>query len=119
MSKLKKMSQINFRISEDDKLVLQLLAQIRGLTVTELVKQNVFATISQDRIDLAFKLLKDGKIGRKRAWKITGLNGQEFLKEWTRRKAEEIIPDELAEKTLEIALNLNSADFLRNSDNQR
>ena len=110
------MGQINFRISEEDKSVLQLLAQIRGLTLTEFVRHNIFETISQERIGLAFQLLEDGRIGRKKAWKITGLNGQEFLKEWTRRNAEEKISDELAEQTLQIAESLNSAEFLRNSD---
>lgn len=111
------MGQINFRISDDEKMILKLIAQMRGLTMTELVKHNVFDTISQDRVDLAFKLLDEGKIGRKKAWKISGLNGQEFLKEWTRRDAEEKIPDELAEKTLNIALILNSKDFLKKSEN--
>jgi len=111
------MGQINFRISDDEKMILKLIAQMRGLTMTELVKHNVFDTISQDRVDLAFKLLEEGKIGRKKAWKISGLNGHEFLKEWTRRNAEEKISDELAEKTLNIALNLNSKDFLKKSNN--
>ncbi|MHA1584358.1 MAG: DUF6290 family protein [Promethearchaeota archaeon] len=109
------MGQINFRISEDEKAILQLYAQIKGLTVTELVKNHIFEMISQDRIDLAFKLLEEGKIGRKKTWKISGLNGQEFLKEWTRRNAEEKIPDELTEKTLKFALNLDSIDFLKNT----
>lgn len=33
------------------------------------------------RIELAFKLLRDGKIGRKKTWKISGLSATEFLKE--------------------------------------
>lgn len=111
------MGQLNFRISEDEKMVLQLLAQIRGVSVTEFVKQDVFTKIAEERIDLAFTLLKMGKIGRKKAWKITGLNGREFLKEWTRRGAEEKISDELAESTLKIALELNPKDFIRTQYN--
>jgi hypothetical protein len=116
-SGMKKMGQINFRISDDEKLILQFLAKNQGISVTEFVKHHIFNIISQDRIDLAFKLLKEGKVGRKMAWKITGLNGQEFLKEWTQRNAEEKIPDELAEKTLNIALNLDSTSLLKNSEN--
>ena len=107
------MGQLNFRISDDDKMVLELLAKIQGISVTEMVKSTVFTKISEERVDLAFRLLKLGKIGRKKAWKITGLNGREFLKEWTRRNAEEIISDELAESTLKIALDLDPTNFSR------
>jgi len=105
------MSQINFRISNDEKELLQLFASQKGVTITEFIKHNIFNFIAKDRVDLAFKLLQDGKIGRKKAWLISGLNGIEFLKEWTRRSAEEVISDELAEKTLENALSLDLDEF--------
>jgi len=107
------MSQINFRISDDEKEILQIFASQKGVTLTEYVKQNIFNTIAKDRIDLAFILLEQGKIGRKKAWFISGLNGIEFLKEWTRRNAEEVISDELAEKTLATALSLDLDLFKR------
>ncbi|MCF2140122.1 MAG: hypothetical protein K9W44_08720 [Candidatus Lokiarchaeota archaeon] len=113
------MGQINFRISEEEKHILQLLAHNRGLTITEFVKHNIFRIISHERVDLAFKLLQEGKINRKKAWKISGLNGSEFLKEWTRRGAEEKIPDELTEKSLEIAMSLKTTEFLKKSKSSK
>lgn len=102
------MSQINIRVTSDEKMVLSLLANVQGITITELVKSQVFLNFKQKRVDLAFKLLDEGKIGRTKAWKISGLTGHEFLREWTNRDAEEkLISDEIAETMLTTALSMN------------
>jgi len=100
------MSQINFRVTEEEKIVIQALADKKGISAAEFAKQIVMNQISLDRKEIAFDLLKSGNIGRKRAWKISGLNYYQFLTEWTKRGAEEMIPDEAEFKTLDKALNL-------------
>jgi len=101
------MSQINFRVTEEEKIVIQAMADKKGLSTAEFAKQIVLNQISLDRKEIAFDLLKAGEIGRKRAWKMSGLNYYQFLTEWTKRGAEELIPDEAEFKTLEKALNLD------------
>ena len=109
------MSQVNFRVNDDEKIVLHALAKQRGVSVAELAKQAVIKEILPLRIDLAFNLLNTGKIGRKRAWIISGLSYHEFMIERTRRGAEEIIPDEAEQKGIEIAKNIDLQKFLRAS----
>jgi len=101
------MEQINFRIDPEEKKILQFIAEDRSITITELARQAVLNEIKQKRIDLAFKLLIEGKIGRKRAWKLSGLTYHEFLVEWTNRGAVECISEDIIDKELEIINNLD------------
>jgi hypothetical protein len=68
------------------------------------------------RIDLAFQLLKEQKIGKKQAWKLSGLTYHEFMLEWTKRGAFEDVPESLDENSLEQIKSLDLNQFLRNSD---
>ncbi|TFG05168.1 MAG: hypothetical protein EU536_02675 [Promethearchaeota archaeon] len=95
------MTQINFRVNNDEKLVLQALAEFKGVSVAEFAKQVVLKDIGAVRIDLAFKLLSEGKISRKRAWVLSGLTYHEFMLEWAERHAEELglVKSDLISKT--------------------
>lgn len=96
------MEQINFRISPEEKRMLQIIADERSITITELARSALFKEIAPKRVDFAFKLLAEGKIGRKKAWVLSGLTYHEFLVEWTKRGAEEHIPDSITVNELEI-----------------
>lgn len=102
------MTQINFRVDEDIKGIIDLISETQGITAAELAKRATLNEISKIRVDIAFKLLKEGKIGRKRAWTISGLSAHEFLNEWTKRGAEENLSDDVIDKEL---LLLNSIDL--------
>ena len=106
--------QLNFRISKDEKRVIDAIAEERGVSAAELARKSLFKEIEPIRVDLAFKLLAEGKIGRKRAWVMSGLSHNEFLIEWTKRGAEEQIPDEFIEKELDIARAIDLKKFMRN-----
>ena len=107
------MAQINFRIEEDIKEIIDLIAENKGISTAELAKQATLKEISRIRVDLAFQLLKEGKIGRKRAWKLSGLSTLEFLNEWTNRGAEEIISEKVRESSLELIKSLDLSKFKR------
>lgn len=107
------MTQINFRIDEEIKEIIDLIAQNRGISAAELAKQATLKEISKIRVDLSFQLLKAGKIGRKRTWKLSGLSTLEFLNEWTKRGAEEVISDEARESTIELIKSLDLTKFKR------
>ncbi len=107
------MTQINFRVNKDEKLVLQALAELKGVSVAEFAKQVVLKDIGAVRVDLAFKLLNERKISRKRAWILSGLTYHEFMLEWAERHAEEIIPDAIMDKVLETALTIDFKQFLK------
>ena len=109
------MEQINFRVSEDEKQVLKALADLKGISVTEFVKQVVLKEIGPIRVELAFQLLTAGKITRKRAWLLSGLTYHEFMLEWENRHAEEIIPEAIREKELKDALTIDFKRFLKTS----
>ena len=68
---------------------------------------------SPEIVDLAFKLLQEGKMYRKKAWISSGLDYSEFMREWTKRGAEELIPDEIDDYGIKIALELDASLFLK------
>ena len=107
------MEQINFRVSKDEKQVIDIIARAKGISTSELAKQTVLKDVKSTRVDLAFELLKQGKIGRKKTWLISGLSAHEFLVEWTRRGAEEVMPDDMVDRELEIAKDLDLKKFMR------
>jgi hypothetical protein len=107
------MEQINFRVTVAEKKVFDMLAQAKGISTAELAKQAVLKDISQDRVDLAFDLLKQGKAGRKQAWFVSGLDGRAFLAEWTRRGAAETIPDETIDRELDDILKIDLKKYMR------
>lgn len=109
------MQQINFRIEEDEKMVLDLLAKHHGQSVAEYTRKTIEKEIAVVRIDLAFQLLHEGKIGFKRCWKISGLMYHEFINEWTKRNGAEVIPEEIEEKGVKLAISLDPKLFLRNA----
>ena len=105
-----KMTQINFRIDDDLKNIIDLISDIQGISAAELAKRATIKEISQLRIEIAFDLLEKGKIGRKRAWIISGLSAHEFLNEWTERGAEEKVLEKSLEKEFQL---INEIDIER------
>lgn len=103
--------RINFRIADDDKLIVQYLADLAGLSISEFAKQVIIRRISADRVEIAFNLLESGKIGQKRAWRLSGLSGYEFLYQMTKRGISEQISDEANQVGLDLMKTLNLSSF--------
>ena len=110
------MQQINIRISDDEKLVLDFIAKSQGISVSEIAKRAILNEISPKRVELAFKLLKDGKLGFKKGWILSGLTYHEFLNEWSKREITEEISEESIEKGNELALILNIEEIKKKND---
>jgi len=109
------MNQVNFRLKEDEKNLLKIIAELQGIPISQLAKQIVLKEIEPKRVDIAFRMLKEGRCGRKRAWQISGLSYHEFMNEWGLRNAEEFIPESVYEKSLEDALSLDLELFRKKS----
>ena len=109
------MNQVNFRLKEDEKNLLKIIAGLQGIPISQLAKQIVLKEIEPKRVDIAFRMLKEGRSGRKRAWQLSGLSYHEFMNEWSLKNAEEFIPDEVYEKSLEGALSLDLELFRKKS----
>lgn len=107
------MKQINFRVKENEKKLVEELARLKGISVAEFAKQSLLKEIEPIREDFAFSLLKQGKIGFKRAWIISGLSYHEFLVQWNKKKAEEHISDASEERSLKLALSIDLKKFLK------
>lgn len=107
------MAQINFRIDAEIKEIIDFISKNLGISAAELAKQATLKEISHIRVNLAFELLKAGKIGRKRAWTLSGLSSMEFLNEWTKRGAEEILNEETRESTQNLIQTLDLSKFRR------
>ena len=96
------MAQISFRVDDDTKSIIEFISKIKGISPAELAKRATLKEISNIRVEVAFTLLEEGKIGRKRAWTISGLSPHEFLVEWTNWGAKENISDKIIEKELNL-----------------
>ena len=110
------MEQINFRLLSDEKEILSTIARSRGISVAEFAKKAVLKEVSLLRVDLAFNLLEEGKIGFKRSWKISGLTYHEFLIEWSNRGAEEKISQIAEEKGLKAALSFDLEPYFKDKE---
>ena len=94
------MNQVNFRIDSDEMAIIKKIAEEKGISVAELAKRALDEKLKIDRIKLAFQMLSDEKVGFKGAWKISGLDYNEFLSEWVKRGAYESIPVDLITKNI-------------------
>jgi predicted HTH domain antitoxin len=105
------MPQVNFRLSKDENEIIEYLSAEAGISVAEYSKRIVKERLLDKRLDLAFKLLAEGKIHKKHAWELTGLSYAEFMIEWTKRGAEDIIIGHAEQKGLDLALALEVSKF--------
>ncbi|MHA1520770.1 MAG: hypothetical protein ACTSRK_11360 [Promethearchaeota archaeon] len=107
------MSQINFRIDPGDMVVIKKLAEEKGISVAELAKRALKEKLKIERLNLAFQMLFDEKVGFKGAWKISGLEYKEFLSEWVKHDAHEKIPLDLIKKNISDAKNYDWTSLMK------
>ncbi|MHA1611748.1 MAG: DUF6290 family protein [Promethearchaeota archaeon] len=98
------MSQINFRINKNDLEIYKEIAESEGHSVAELARKALFNQMKNRRINYAFEKLNQGSCGFKRAFIVSGLSYHEFMLEWAKRDAKEVIPDHIFEKHLKKAI---------------
>lgn len=107
------MTQVNFRVSEHEKAILRAIALRRGTSVADVAKHAVLKEIKDVQVDVAFELVKDGKVGMKHAWLLSGLSYHEFMVEWSRRGASESIPDEAEATGRDLARSIDLSRYLK------
>jgi hypothetical protein len=107
------MTQINFRVNDEEKQIIAAFASLKGISVADLARNVLLKEILPARIDIAFNLLTQNKISRKQAWKISGLNYHEFLMEWSKRGFQDNIPEEAWDKGLELSRTFDPKPYLK------
>ena len=107
------MSQINFRVNDEIKEIIDIISENKGISVAELAKRATLKEIAQMRVEIAFTLLAEGKIARKKAWKLSGLSALEFLNEWTERGAEEKVSDEIMDHQSKLIKEIDISKYLK------
>ncbi|QEE14803.1 hypothetical protein DSAG12_00620 [Promethearchaeum syntrophicum] len=110
------MSQINFRINNEDMKVAKMISESTGISLAEIARRAFLKKLRPERVEIAFNLLKEGKCGFKKAWKISGLGYNEFLSEWIKKDAKEVIPEEMIEAHLKWALDYDIKKLMKNSE---
>ena len=106
--------QVNFRLSEEEYQILSLIAESSQLSIAEVSKKLILEKASPFREDLALQLFKSGKVGLKKAWKISGLSPSEFQKLMITHNIEPYYDEEIETKTMNIALSLDLKKHLKN-----
>ena len=110
------MSQINFRLNEEDTKIFKEIAKKEGRTLTYLARNAFMMHMREERVNFAFEYLREGKIGFKEAFKMSGLTYHEFMLEWAKRDAKEQIPNEIVEEHLKNALNFDIVKYLKKNE---
>jgi predicted HTH domain antitoxin len=107
------MEQINFRLKAEDKQILQQISKLQGISVAEYIKRLVLNDLSQTKVEAAFDLFRKGKIGRKRAFLLSGLTYNEFTLELHDRKIQEHTSEDAFERGIETIDILDLTPLLR------
>jgi hypothetical protein len=106
-------SQINFRINKKDLEIYKEIAESEGFSVAELARKALSNNMKNKRVEYAFKQLSKGICGFKRAFILSGLSYHEFMLEWAKRDAKEVIPDHIFEKHLKKAIDYDLSRLLK------
>ncbi len=107
------MYQINFRVGEIEKELLEKIADVRCISLAELSKRIVIKELEHIRVDIAFSLMNEGKISKKKAFKLSGLTYYEFMQQGAIRNVTEKIPAGLSESELVAIHELDITHFLK------
>ena len=107
------MNQINFRVNDIEKEILEKIASLENMSLAELSKHFVLKELSVFRIEIAFKLLQEGKISKKYAFTLSGLTYHEFLIEGANRKVSEKLPKDIINDELKTIRELDIKKFLK------
>ena len=107
------MRQINFRLSDEEYDILDLLSHHLNESIPNLSKRILLENLADIRIKIALKAYQKNKIGLKKAWKLSGLSFFEFNKLIVENNIEPPIPEELDDKLIEIALDIKQEDLFK------
>jgi predicted HTH domain antitoxin len=73
------MKQINFRLTDEEYDLLNLLSVNLNESIPNLSKKILLENLSDIRTKIALKAYQENKIGLKKAWKLSGLSFFEFI----------------------------------------
>ena len=107
------MKQINFRIDENIYEILELISKQINESIPNISKRIILENIVDVRINIALEAYKQCKIGFKKAWKISGLSFFEFNNLLIKNNIESPISEDLDDKIIETALQINENDIFK------
>ncbi len=107
------MSQINFRIGDTEKELLEKIAHHEQISLAELSKRMVLKELSTFRKEIALNLYQEGKIRKKNALDLSGLSYHEFLIECKERNIVEKIPESVLNHQIELLKNFDLSPYLK------
>ena len=81
-------------------------------------KRIVIKELEHLRVEIAFSLMDEGKISKKKAFKLSGLSYNEFMQQGAIRKVTEKIPEDLIEKEFATIHELDITRFLKTDAEQ-
>lgn len=96
------MNQISLRMAEEDIKILQMVSDEMNTPIASLYRQATLRTFKEWKLDQLFRLYSIGRLGLKKAWKLSRMTWPEFLLELERRQIEPPISELVDEYTDEI-----------------
>jgi len=100
------MKQINFRLTEDEYQLVELISKYLQKSVPTLLKELGMKEIKVKGVELALNLYKNNKIGLKKAWKLSQLPFHEFSQLLVENGIEPNIPDDLDQEMIDKPSNI-------------
>ncbi|WP_371804105.1 hypothetical protein [Candidatus Lokiarchaeum ossiferum] len=108
------MNQINFRVSQAEHEMIEMVAKISGKSIPTLFKQISLSALAEHAKKMALELYKSHKIGLKQAWILSQMTFPEFLSFLVEQDVEPEIPEKLDEEMVELAETLTLTDLFPN-----
>jgi predicted HTH domain antitoxin len=107
------MKQLNFRLSDEEYNILEVLSHHLNESIPNLSKKILLENLAEIRIKIALTAYQENKIGLKKAWKLSGLSFLEFNNLLVEHQIEPPIPEALDDKLIEIALDIKKEDLFK------
>lgn len=107
------MAQLNLKLSEKEYEVLKYYSRNEKLPLASAFRTIVSETIDSWRLNFTMQEYCRGKLGFKKAWKMSGVSFNQWLRALEQSDLEVDIPQILEQRSEEIAQSLDLKDFLK------
>ncbi|MFV2014076.1 MAG: hypothetical protein ACC656_01485 [Candidatus Heimdallarchaeota archaeon] len=108
------MAQINLKLTNDEYDLLQYYAEKSNIPTSTALKSIIKEYFDQWKIDYLLKEYCSGRLGFKKAWKMSGLQFNEWLLTLEKSDLELELPEIIEKKSEEIAKGLSLGNFRKN-----
>ena len=107
------MTQLNLKLSEEEYEVLKYYSRNENLPLASAFRTIIHEPVDSWRLNFTIQEYCRGKLGFKKAWKMSGVSFNQWLKALEQSGLELEIPEIIEEESEKLAQSLDLKDFLK------